>query len=44
MKLFADGILSAVGKHPVAIELGGQAIAPCLLESVESGERNGSMT
>ena len=41
VKLFADGILSAVGGRDVVIEVGGEKIGRCLLEAVESDERNG---
>jgi hypothetical protein len=39
--LFADGVLPAVGGRTVVVEVGGEKIGPCLLEAVESGERNG---
>ena len=41
VKLFADGILSAVGARDVDIEVGGEKMGRCLLEAVESGERKG---
>jgi len=41
VQLFADGILPAVGARDVVIEVDGDKIGPCLLEAVESGERNG---
>jgi hypothetical protein len=41
VQLFADGILPAVGGLDVVIEVDGDKIGPCLLEAVESDERNG---
>jgi len=41
VKLFADGVLPEVGGRTVVGEVGGEKIGPCLLEAVESGERNG---
>ena len=41
VQLFADGILPAVDGRDVVIEVDGDKIGPCLLEAVESGERNG---
>lgn len=38
--LFADGVLPSLGGRAVAVEVGGQQLGPCTLESVESGATN----
>jgi hypothetical protein len=40
VKLFADGVLPAGNARAVRIEVSGREIGPCLLESVESGDRS----
>jgi hypothetical protein len=38
VKLFADGVLPAIGVRAVTVTVGSHQLGPCLLEAVETGD------